>query len=204
MSIRRNEIALNLPLVVAKLILFVRLVIQKLTNNNWFPNPDPPIAQLTKDVDDLEKAEATARDGGKGTVAARDLALDVVVEDLTLLKGYIRKVCNENPGQVDLIIDSSGFSRKKLGKHDKPELAAKLGPAPATIRLDAKARQKGSLYEWQWSSDGGRTWVTLGTTDVANATLTGVTAGTTYSFRFRSTRKGAVSDWSQTVTFTVH
>jgi hypothetical protein len=204
MGLRRNVIALNLPLVVAKLILFVRLVIQKMTNNTWFPNPVPTLAQISKDVDDLETAEAKARDGGKGTRAARDLAVDVVVEDMVLLGGYIRKVCNDNPGQTDLIIDSSGFSRRKFTKRDKAELAAQLGSAPATIRLDAKARARGSLYEWQWSSDGGRTWVTLGITDGANTTFTGVTAGTTYSFRFRTTRKGAVSDWSQTVTFTVH
>lgn len=203
LRLRTNAVALNLPDSAPKLILFGRLVVQKMSNNTWFPSPDLPLDQLTQDLDGLEVAETTARNGGKGTVAARNLAQQTVCEDLVILKGYVRKICNQNPGQADLIIESSGMTRKQYTKPDKAELAARLGRLPETIRLDAKAR-RGSLYEWQWSSNGGQTWLALDITDVANATLSSVTAETTYSFRFRTKRKGVVSEWSQTVTLTVH
>ena len=37
------SIALNLPKVVSALLLFGRHVVQAMTNNAWFPNPDPPL-----------------------------------------------------------------------------------------------------------------------------------------------------------------
>jgi hypothetical protein len=50
--------------------------------------------------------------------------------------------------------------------------------------------------------DGGKTWVTIGTTTEAHASLLGTVPLTTYLFRFQSTIKQTTSAWSQTITFT--
>ena len=54
-------------------------------------------------------------------------------------------------------------------------------------KLVAKAVKRGAAYEWEMSSDGGKTWVTVAKSTVANTTVSGLVAGTLYMFRFRST-----------------
>jgi hypothetical protein len=79
-----------------------------------------------------------------------------------------------------------------------------MGSVPGLIVILAKAVKRGAAYEWQYSTDGGKTWVAMGITTVADTTLLGATPGTTYSFRFRTTRKAATSDWSMVATLFVH
>ncbi len=74
--------------------------------------------------------------------------------------------------------------------------------APGEVIVRAKA-VKGASYEWQYSLDGGKTWIAMGTTTVANTTLLGMTVATTVMFRFRTTVKKTTSDWSPTISFFV-
>jgi hypothetical protein len=199
-----HPIALNLPKVVALLIVYGRHMVQMMTDNSWFPDPDPALADVTDHLDKLETSEATARGRGKGAAAARDDDEKIVVEDIKGLKGYVGKVVSRNPGHEATIIASAGLKEKGYTKFQKPNLAAFLGPNLEEISVQAKAVRKGAAYEWQCSTDGGTTWFTLGTTTVANTTLRGATAGTTYLFRFRTTRSSTTSDWSATVRLAVH
>jgi hypothetical protein len=205
MKAKRHPIALSLPQAVALLIVYGRHVVQKMTNNDWFLDPDPTLPVVTDHIDKLEVAQATAKGRAKGSAAARDDAEKLVVDDMNGLKGYVGKVVSQNPGHEAAIIESSGMKKKGFKRPSKAPLAAFLGPNLGEISVVAKAaKQKGSAYEWQCSTDGGTTWVTIGTTTVANTSLLGATAGTTYLFRFRTTRKRTTSDWSATVRLAVH
>jgi len=204
MKAKRHPIVLNLPQAVALLIVYGRHVVQKMTNNVWFPSPDPALATVTDHLDKLEVSEAKAKDGGKGAAAARDDDEKVVVADMKGLKGHVGKIVSQNPGHETTIIESAGMKEKAFTKRRKPNLAAFLGPSQGQIRVEAKAVGKGAAYEWQYSTDSGTTWVTMGTTTVARTSLLGATAGTTYHLRFRTTRKSTTSDWSASVHLAVH
>jgi hypothetical protein len=65
-------------------------------------------------------------------------------------------------------------------------------------------RRAGAFYEWSTSSDGGKTWTPIATTNTAKTLVSGLTAGTTVSFRYRTTLKNVTSDWSQTIGVLVH
>ena len=83
-------------------------------------------------------------------------------------------------------------------------LAALMAPVtPGEVLVRAKAVKGRASYEWQYSIDGGKTWLAMGTTTVANTSLPGMTAGAALMFRFRTTVKKTTSDWSATVSFTV-
>jgi hypothetical protein len=79
-----------------------------------------------------------------------------------------------------------------------------MGKAPQEVVLRAKAAKGHAVYEWQSSSDGGKTWIALAPTTQANTTLSGLTLGVAYQFRFRTTVKRVTSDWSQIVSLFVH
>jgi len=202
---KHRVIALNLPNVVALVIVYGRHVVLAMTNNTWFPTPNPPLVNVAADLDALESSEVTARSGAKGTAAARDIRRKTVEDDLAALKAYVQSVVNQNPpDKAVAIIQSAGMSPKQFTLRQKLPLAALMGPLPGEVLVRAKAAGKRAAYEWQYSADGGKTWIAMGTTTVAETSVLGLVVGTTYLFRFRVTLKKVTGDWSQTISFTVH
>ena len=202
---RKNPIALNLPRIVALLIIFARRVILAMTNNPWFPASIilPALATVSADVDALEASEAVAQGKGKGTAAARNLKQKTVEDDLVALAGVVRGVANQNPAQAAAIIESAAMALKKIAQRQAAFFEAILGLNSGTVILRVKSAGTRAAYEWQWSVDG-KNWVSLPVTTGAKTTVEGLTAGTTYQFRFRTTVKKVTSDWSQPLSFTVH
>ena len=69
---------------------------------------------------------------------------------------------------------------------------------------EANNRQSSSIGDGVWgTTDGGKTWIAMPVTDRANTAVSGLTAGTTYEFKFRGTVKGVIGDWSQVVSLLV-
>jgi hypothetical protein len=197
------QIVLKLPKVVALLILFAQHVVQAMTNNPWFASLAALLAQTTADLALLQAAQATALSRAKGAAEARNDKLKAVVDDLILLKSGVQTVVNQNPGQAASIIESAGMFQKQVTLPSKPNLGAKMAAVnPGEVMVRAKAT-KGASYEWQYSLDGGKTWLAMGTTTVANTSVLGMTVGTTLLFRFRTTVKKTTSDWSPTLSFFV-
>jgi hypothetical protein len=60
-------------------------------------------------------------------------------------------------------------------------------------------------YEFQYSLDGGMTWLSLPEpfTTKASATVRGLKPGSTVHFRVRATVKGVTGDWSNSVAIIV-
>src|SRR6185312_11161264 len=137
-----------------------------------------------------------------GAAEARDDAKKLVYDDLLLIKSGVQTIVNQNPSQASTIIESAGLFQKKATLPFKPELDARMAPVnPGEILVRARAVKRAS-YEWQYSLDGGKTWLPMGTTTVANTSLLGMTAGANLMFRFRTTVKKTTSDWSAALSFT--
>ena len=60
-----------------------------------------------------------------------------------------------------------------------------------------------AAYDWEWSSDGGKTWQQAPGTLQAKTTITGLPVSVTCLFRFRSVTKAGESDWSNAITLVV-
>ena len=91
---------------------------------------------------------------------------------------------------------------------NKPDFAVKQGTATGEIKLIALAakfngkRVKAS-YEWQYSVDGGVTWVSLDTTVVAKTIATGMRVDVKTLFRKRyTTSKGGTTAWCTPIAVT--
>lgn len=203
MKPKRYPIALNLPRMVAALIVYGRHVVQSMLGNAWFPDPPVTMADVTKHLDDLESAQAKVKSRAEGAVEVRDLAEKTVVDDIVALKGYASQIVAKNPVDALLIIASAGLKPRQFRRFHKPELSAAMTGVPQEALLRAKAVRGRVAYEWQASSDGGKTWTILGITTVANLHVPGLTVGTTYHFRFRSTVRATTSDWSQVISLNV-
>ena len=202
---KSTPVVLNLPTIIALLIVFGRHVVQAMTNNPWFASLVAQLATTTADLDALEAAQALALTRAKGTAAMRNLKKKAVVDDLNGLKGSVQLVINQNPLKAAVIAASAGMWEKKVGARWKAILAATMAVTPGEVLVRAKkVPGRGVSYEWQCSSDGGKTWVAMGITTVANTSVLGLTMGTTYQLRFRTTLKKTTGDWCDPISFVVH
>jgi hypothetical protein len=71
-------------------------------------------------------------------------------------------------------------------------------------KVIAVAAARRAAYDWQYSSDGGKTWTTAPSTLQAKTTVAGLVPGSTVHFKFRAVTKTGEEDWSQPVSLMVH
>jgi hypothetical protein len=71
------------------------------------------------------------------------------------------------------------------------------------VKLVVPSAARRASYEWQYSTDGGKTWIEIPQTLQARTTLGGLTALTTVEFRYRAVIKGGAADWSPPLTYVV-
>jgi hypothetical protein len=162
------------------------------------------VMSLVTDTNALEKAQGPAQTRAKGTAAARDTPLGQVHTDIDNICQGVQALVDANPGQAEEYATAAAMHLRKSNRSPKPWLAAKMVPGtPGAALVKAKMVKKGASYEWQISSDG-KTWTTVGFSTRADMTVTGLSAGSTYSFRFRTTKGHVTGDFSQALTFMAH
>jgi hypothetical protein len=193
------------PSSVSAVIVYGRHVILVMTNNAWFPSPPIALAVVSSDIDALENAEVATKGRAQGMVQIRNDKLKKVNSDLDLLEAYAQQIIDSHPDLAETIASSGGMHLRRLPTRNKPVLAAAMTGTPGNVRLDAKAvRRSGASYEWQYSPDDGKTWIAGGITTHANTTVTGLSPGATYLFRFRSTIGKTTSDWCPPISLIIH
>src|SRR5215218_8031431 len=88
-----------------------RQIVTALTDNASFPNPSPPLTEVTTAVDELEKAFASVQ-AARSEVATKsttqDNAATRLEQTLTQLAGYVESVAGKN----DTLITSAGMETK--------------------------------------------------------------------------------------------
>jgi hypothetical protein len=203
----RIIVTLKVPTHVADMVKLAQAIVAALTGNASFPNPTPSLATVSSQITALDTAEtaetAVTQTRAKGTVQTRNVARAALVTSLHQLKAYVQQVSDANPEQASAIIASAGLGVRKAASGTKAAFAATAGPVSGAMHLVAKAVAHRASYDWQWSSDGGKTWTSVPSTLQARTTITGLPVATTCSFRFRTVTKTGESDWSQPVALVV-
>jgi hypothetical protein len=86
----------------------------------------------------------------------------------------------------------------------KPRVfAATPAGVTGSVKLVAASAGRRAAHNWQYSLDGGKTWVDAASTLQAKATITGLTAGATVQFRYQLLIKTGEENWSQVVQLVV-
>jgi len=111
----------------------------------------------------------------------------------------VQKTVNANPGNAAALIQSAGMNVKKAAPRPKRVFAATEGTVSGSVKLVTEAAARRASYEWQYSTDGAKTWTPAPPTLQAKTTITGLPPGTAVAFRYRSVVKAGPSDWSQPI-----
>ena len=203
-SIRRPTVTLDLPKSVPPLIVYAEGIVKRMTGNTSFPNPSPALTAISSAIDDLQTAETAALARTKGAATARNAKRAALVALLQQLRAYIQTTADANPPNSASIIQSAGVAVRKTATRRARVFAAKPGKVSGVATVVAATAAKRASYEWDYSTDGGKTWVTTPATLQAKTSIAGLTPGATVQFKYRPVTKTGEGDWSQPVSLLIH
>jgi hypothetical protein len=184
-------------------IAHARHIVQAMTGNPSFPSPVPPLARVEQAIDALAEAEAETLTRAAWTVSEREQKRWALKSLLEQLCGYVQTVADADREHAGSIIEGAGMSVKKKGGPPPRHFQAKPGDNSGEVILITRKAGNRAAYEWQQSTDGGETWVSLPVTVQATTSVAGLTPASIAHFRYRTMTKDGTSDWSEPVSIRV-
>jgi hypothetical protein len=201
-NIHRAIVSLKLPHKVTDLVTHALAILKGLAGNPAYPDPVPTLPAITAAVEALQASQTAALTRARGTATVRNEKREALMKLLVQLKAYIQAQADTNVENGASIIESAGVGVRKVAASRPRVFAAKAGALSGTVQLVAPTARRGS-YEWEYSTDGGKTWIAMPPTLQSATSLSGLQAGTTVQFRYRSVTKIGASDWSPSVSLMV-
>ena len=198
-------VALNCPRTTKEFITYARVVLVTLQGNDRFSNPPVPYTVFAEDIVSLEEAETNAATRAKGAAALRDAKLAKVKDDLGQYRAYVQSVVLSSASSIDAaaLVESANMSLRRQPARNTPEISAKNADVSGKVVLAAKSLGPATVYSWEYSLDQ-ESWTPLAVTRKARTELSGLTAASTYYFRFRANTRAGMQDYSQVVSLVVH
>jgi hypothetical protein len=202
-SIQRSFVSLHLPRAVPALIPYSQSVVQAMTGNPHFTSPSPALADVTTAITALQAAETVALTRAKGTVVVRNDKKAALVTLMGELCSYVQKTADADTENGAAIIQSSGLPMRKTPVRKPRVFAGKPGAVSGSVALTIASAGKRASYEWQLSTDGGKTWTDSAPSLAAKTTISGLPVPASVQFRCRAVTKAGPGDWTPPLTVVV-
>ena len=177
-------------------------IISAVDGNANFPNTAAQVAAASAAHAVYAKAVTDAENKNPGAVKVRGDARVALIKTLEPLRLIVQIAVDDHLDQAATIADSAKMKLRKVPTYAKDDFAVKDGPGTSQVQLIARAIPKALLYFWELSVDQ-KVWSPALDTSSANAVLTGLTAGQTYYFRFRTRTRKGMTDYSQVLSHLV-
>ena len=201
------RIRLNLKnLSVTEKIAKGRQIVTAMSNNPSFPNPNPPLTEVTASLDALTQAFSmvqAAKSEVTTRVVTQDNAEARLDQDLTKLANYVESVA----GKDDSLITSAGMETKASPSAPSipgvPQaVSANAGEHEGEIDLFWKAVANARSYTIEASNDPATpsSWTHVGIATSASKLIANLTSGKRYWFRVAAVSAGGQSGWSEHAT----
>jgi hypothetical protein len=156
---------------------------------------------LDKSMKDVKMGVLDAEAAKIAAKAALKLTLDTGLD-------YVNGLARLNQAQAAEIITSAKMMVIAEKSVNKQDFAVKQGSATGEVKLIALAAKYNSkrvkaCYDWQYSIDGGTTWIALDSTLVAKTVAAGMSVDVKTLFRKRfTTAKGGTTAWCNPIGIT--
>jgi hypothetical protein len=179
-------------------------------NPALFPSPNPTPAVFLVQIQTLEAAQQRTNAKVPGASADRNAAGSVVITSLGELRTYVQGLCDASPEKAAQIIAAASMKAIVTTPAHKAVIAAKLGVPSGSVLLRANKHAlvgKTSAmctFNWEYSLDGGKTWLSVLGTPVPATTIAGLAPLATVSFRVSVTTKKVTGAYCQPVSIIVH
>jgi hypothetical protein len=182
-----------------------RHIVTAMTNNASFPNPNPPLTEITTALDELTQAFAlvqAAKSEISTRVVTQDNAEARLDQGLTQLAAYVESVA----GKDDSLITGAGMetkaSRSAPTLPGVPQaLTANPGEHEGEVNLFWKAVPNARSYTIEASQDpAAGSWTHVGIATSASKLIANLTSGKRYWFRVAAISAGGQGGWSEHAT----
>ena len=200
--VRLNLRNLSVPAKIAK----GRHIVTSMTDNKNFPNPTPPLTEVTAALDALEEAFAqiqASRARVTALTVTQDNAEAKLDQTLTQVAAYVESVA----GRDDTLITSVGMELKSSPSTTTlpsvPQaLTAAAGDHDGELLLSWKSVPNAKSYVIESSTDPATvtSWEHVGIATSATKIVTGLKSGTRFWFRIAAVGAGGQSGWSEHAT----
>jgi hypothetical protein len=174
-------------------------------NATLFVTPNPSLATLQTRIQAFDEAQQMAGTRAKGAAAARNLKAGELITSLETARAYVQELADGSPEQAASLIECAGMTVGQVTAYSKPLLQATQSKPQSPVHVIANvgaltARTSGSVFfNWQYSDDGGKTWIPAPSTPQGHTYVAGLTPMVTYSFRVSVTNSKGPGAWSQVV-----
>jgi len=195
--VKRVTVALNFPLRNTEFILLAKAIYKSMFNNPSFTASTAKIALLNTDILVLDTAQVACRTTPPtGSVDDRNVAMEIVKNDLRSLRNDVQELSYANPAQAEAIITSAGMSTKKANTHSNPRNTAKNGVEEGSVQLIGEGA---GVHEWRMSVDNIE-WTLLPPSRTRKTNVLHLTPNNIYYFQNRRMLyRDEKTEWSQSV-----
>jgi hypothetical protein len=172
-------------------------VVAAMTDNPVFPSPDPSLAAVDAAIDALDYAQVASMTRTRGTVAARNQKRQALDEVLDQLKAYVQRVADDDSETAARVIETAGMRVARYQPARKKTFSVRDDSVSGSVVLTAQRAAKEAAYHWQYSLDGGTTWLELTITLATKTRMAGLTPASRVLFRYRAITRRGMGDFCQ-------
>jgi hypothetical protein len=181
-------------------IAYYRNILNKMTKNVNFINPDVNLETVKTALDETEIVANGAKDGSRTQIAIRNNKMAIVDGLFHTLALYVERIANGD----ETIIMSSGFDVLEVSRtYNRPELSVKSGDVTGNIKLIAKAMEGAKSYIWQYAKDtqplNGDGWILAGYSTKTIFELSNLEHAGKYWFRVAGITANGLSNYTAPV-----
>ena len=175
---------------VSEKVTFFRHVLDELTSNPLYTNPDVPLSEAKIAVDNLELAILAAQDGSHTAISLMHDSEKACTLVFRNLAAYVNRVANGNESKIL----SSGFhSSNPYPSRTKAVLTIIDGPHSGSAKGTNKSVPKAGSYIWEINT--GTDWKQVAVTTQATYTFEGLRLGQVVQFRSSVVTPDGMSDF---------
>ncbi len=178
-----------------------KLIRTSMNGNAWFPSCPVNVTNggtLDLAIQALDVAITKALTRVKGAVQARAVDYKTVLDYLHQLMAYTQTVSDSNPVNSEAIIISSGFDVKHLGIAGKDAITVKPKKGESGTMIAKVKKIAGTVANlWEYSLDGGKTWVDMDATSKGTIEITGLKPGSSIIVNNRPVLRKSKGTWIQ-------
>lgn len=197
-KVKLNIRGLSVPEKIAR----ARQIIAAMTGNPNFPSPQPPLAQLTAAVDQLEAdyaAAQAARQEARARTTAVNEAEEAVNRAFSTLGAHVESASGGDEGKIQSAGMDVRAPSTSSGVLDAPEtLNATQGDMEGEIDCSWDKVERARSYIIEVSADPptSTSWKHAAVSTRSQVTVSGLSSGTKYWFRVAAVSPQGQSAWS--------
>ncbi len=190
---------------VANVVETVESILSKMAGNANFTTPNPSLASIGLEKDDLKATAAAAQNGSRAAKALVKVKLRILLLSMSTLRAYVQTVANTDASTAEQVALSSGMGVKRITPRGKRIFTVRNTTIPGQVKMFTGRVKHATAYDFEYkkATDTDAGYVSAGILPSATRTVSGLISTTPYSFRWCSISKTGRSAWSNIITIVV-